>query len=85
MCIRDRDRRSVFDKSWCVFGFDLVEELRMKLSVNTARFILFLYIQNIPRLSLKTSLLTGEEYPQHNLLLVLDDVANHIEENSHVS
>lgn len=35
----------------------------MKLSVDTARFILFLYIQNIPRLSLKSSLLTGEEYP----------------------
>lgn len=39
------------------------DELRSKLSVDTARFILFLYIQNIPRLSLKSSLLTGEEYP----------------------
>ena len=35
----------------------------MKLSVDTTRFILFLYIQNIPRLSLKSSLITGEEYP----------------------
>ena len=39
------------------------EELRMKLCVDTVRFILFLYIQSTPRLSLKSSLLTGEEYP----------------------
>jgi hypothetical protein len=41
----------------------------MKLSVDTARFILFLYIQNIPRLSLKSSLLTGEEYPTSAITL----------------
>ena len=40
------------------------------MSVDTIRFILFLYIQNIPRLSLKSSLITEEEYPACTIMLL---------------
>ena len=39
------------------------DELRRKLSVDTLKFILFLYLQNAPRSSLRTPMVASEEYP----------------------
>ena len=39
------------------------DTFRKKLSVDTSRFFLFLYIQSTPRLSLKSSFTTGDEWP----------------------
>uniref|UniRef100_A0A672HXH7 TBCC domain-containing protein 1 n=1 Tax=Salarias fasciatus TaxID=181472 RepID=A0A672HXH7_SALFA len=41
-----------------------LDEQRSKLSVDTLQFLLFLYIQQLNRLSLRTSLI-GEEWPSH--------------------
>jgi len=40
-----------------------LEQLRKRVSVDTTKFLLFLYVQNAPRLSLKTPAITGDEYP----------------------
>ena len=41
----------------------LPESFRKKLSVDTTRFLLFLYVQSTPRLSLKGPASTGDEWP----------------------
>jgi len=33
------------------------------LSVDTLKFFLFLYLQNSPRYSLKSAIMSGDEYP----------------------
>jgi len=40
-----------------------LEQLRKRVSVDTTKFLLFLYVQNAPRLSLKTPAITGDEWP----------------------
>ncbi|XP_076452552.1 TBCC domain-containing protein 1-like [Babylonia areolata] len=40
-------------------------QLRMQHSVDTLRFVLFLYIQQVYRVSLRASLVAGEEWPMH--------------------
>ena len=44
----------------CVYCAD---QLRMQYSVDTLKFVLFLYIQQVYRVSLRASLVAGEEYP----------------------
>lgn len=44
-------------------SFTSTDEFRKKLSVDTSRFLLFLYVQNTPRLSLKSSFTTSDEWP----------------------
>ena len=56
----------------------------MKLSVDTVRFILFLYIQSTPRLSLKSSLLTGEEYPSIMYITIVSQTSAHYRVSAHV-
>lgn len=41
------------------------DQLRKHMSVDTVKFLLFLYVQNAPRLSLKAPAMTEDEYP-HN-------------------
>lgn len=54
----------------------LVEELKKKLSVNTVQFVLFLYLQNAPRSSLKTPMVAAEEYPIQFTLRFLSSEAS---------
>ncbi len=49
----------------------LVDDLRKKLSVDTVQFILFLFLQNAPRSSLKTPMVAAEEYPAQPPTLLL--------------
>ena len=42
----------------------VTDEFRKKLSVDTLQFILFLFLQNAPRSSLKTPMVAAEEYPK---------------------
>ena len=46
----------------------LLDRLHKQVCVDTVKFMLFLYIQNTHRLSLRAPLLTGEEYPQINIM-----------------
>lgn len=45
-----------------LFLFVSLERLRRQVCVDTVKFILFLFLQNAPRLSLCAPLVTGEEY-----------------------
>ena len=40
-----------------------VEDVKRKVSVDVCKFVLYLYIQNVPHLSLKAPLMVGDEYP----------------------
>ena len=58
--------------SWLVL-FLSADHLRSQGSVRTLQFILFLYIQQIHKISFKASLvLGGEEYPDYNNLLFIE-------------
>ena len=39
------------------------DHLRLQYSVDTLKFVLFLYIQQVYRVSLRASLVAGDEYP----------------------
>ena len=39
------------------------DALKSRVSVGTLRFVLFLYIQQLHKVSLKASLVAGDEYP----------------------
>lgn len=41
----------------------LLEKMKANVSVDTVKFILFLYIQQVHKISLRESLVGGEEYP----------------------
>ena len=43
----------------------LLDRLHKQVCVDTVKFMLFLYIQNTRRLSLRAPLLSGEEYPHY--------------------
>ena len=45
----------------------LAGRLRKQVMVDTTRFMLLLFLQNATRLSLKSSIVTGDEYPTHIL------------------
>ena len=43
--------------------FYCLEQMKADISVDTVQFILFLYIQQVHKISLRESLVGGEEYP----------------------
>ncbi|KAL5477734.1 hypothetical protein EMCRGX_G024572 [Ephydatia muelleri] len=40
-----------------------LDHLRRRVSVDTLKFILFLYVQNVPHISLKMPMISGDEWP----------------------
>ena len=49
---------------YCMYVFDFVPDtLKNRVSVGTLKFVLFLYIQQLHKVSLKASLVAGDEYP----------------------
>ena len=44
-------------------GVIFLDHLRRRVSVDTLKFILFLYVQNVPHISLKMPMISGDEYP----------------------
>lgn len=45
------------------------DQLKSRVKVNTLKFVLYLYVQQIHKVSLKASLVAGDEYPLKNNLL----------------
>lgn len=46
-----------------IYIFFIVEKMKAGVSVDTIKFCLFLYIQQVHKISLRDSIVGGEEYP----------------------
>ena len=53
----------LFSQEMMVFLLYCLEQMKADISVDTVQFILFLYIQQVHKISLRESLVGGEEYP----------------------
>ena len=59
--VTDRRGQSVDIVTLCLLIFP--DTLKNRVSVGTLKFVLFLYIQQLHKVSLKASLVAGDEYP----------------------
>lgn len=61
--IEVQDRIKLLEMVKKCSSFEGLEHLRKRVSVDTLKFILFLYVQNVPHISLKMPMMSGDEWP----------------------